>query len=153
MPESISKIIIGSDHGGFEMKALIKDGLEKRGIEIKDIGTNSAELVDYPVFAGRVAKAVSTGEFEKGVLICGTGIGVSMTANRFNGVRAALCLTVEMARLSREHNNANILVLGGRITSNETALAILDTWLSTDFEGGRHERRIDLIDDINSNID
>ena len=149
MSGSENKIIIGSDHGGFEMKEFIKGELEKRGVEIEDAGTNSSDSVDYPVYAGRVAKAVASGAIEKGILVCGTGLGVSMTANRFKGVRAALCTSVEMARLSREHNNANILVLGGRTTSTKDALAILDTWLTTDFEGGRHERRINLIDEIN----
>jgi ribose 5-phosphate isomerase B len=144
----VKKIIIGSDHAGFQMKEFIKSELEKSGIEIKDVGTYGTDSVDYPVFAGRVAKAVSDGEIEKGILICGSGIGVSMTANRFKGVRAALCMTEEMAMLSRQHNDANILVIAGRITTEETASAILRAWLSTDFEGGRHEKRIKLIDDV-----
>ncbi len=148
MSEKIEKIIIGSDHGGLEIKEFIKAELEKRSIEIKDVGTHNSESVDYPIFAGRVAKAVSVGEFEKGILVCGSGIGVSMTANRFKGVRAALCITEEMARLSREHNDANILVLGGRITTKDTVTAILETWFSTGFEGGRHVRRINLIDEV-----
>ena len=148
MSESVQKIVIGSDHGGFDMKEFIKAELEKKGVDIKDVGTHNSDSVDYPVYAAQVAKAVSKGEFEKGILICGTGLGVSMTANRFKGVRAALCTSVEMARLSREHNDANVLVLGGRITPQETASAILGTWLSTGFEGDRHIRRINLIDEI-----
>jgi len=142
------RIIIGSDHGGYELKEFIKSELDKRGIPWEDIGTNSTDSVDYPHYGVRVAMAVASGEYTRGILICGTGIGISITANRFKGVRAALCCSVEMARLSREHNNANILALGGRLTSPEDAAAILDTWLTTTFEGGRHERRVRLMDDL-----
>ncbi len=142
------KIIIGSDHGGYEFKEFIKSELGKKGIPFEDIGTHGPDSVDYPNFGAAVAKAVAGGEYERGILICGTGIGISIAANRFKGVRAALCCSEEMARLSREHNNANVLVLGGRTTPEETAAAILDTWLTTSFEGGRHERRVGLIDEL-----
>ncbi|MBD3392670.1 MAG: ribose 5-phosphate isomerase B [Chitinivibrionales bacterium] len=146
MPDTA--IIIGSDHAGYEMKEHIKAELAAKGIPFEDIGTYDTTSTDYPLWAGRVAKAVSHGTREKGIAICGSGIGASMAANRFRGVRAALCITPEMARLSREHNNANVLVLGGRITTPETATEILWTWLDTAFEGGRHERRIAQIDEV-----
>jgi len=142
------KIIIGSDHGGYELKEFIKSELDKKDIPFEDIGTNSSESVDYPNYGAKVAQAVANGEYKRGILICGTGIGISITANRFKGVRAALCCSVEMARLSREHNNANILALGGRTTVPEDAAAILETWLTTPFEGGRHERRVGLMDEL-----
>ncbi len=142
------KIIIGSDHGGYELKEFIKSELDKKGIPFEDIGTDSPDSVDYPNYGAKVARAIVNGEYQRGILICGTGIGISITANRFKGVRAALCCTVEMARLSREHNNANILALGERTTSPEDAAAILETWLTTSFEGGRHERRVGLMDEL-----
>jgi ribose 5-phosphate isomerase B len=144
----IQPIIIGSDHAGYPMKEYIKGELKREGIAFTDIGTDSTEPVDYPLYTARVAKAVSHNKNERGIAICGAGIGASITANRFRGVRAALCLTEEMARLSRSHNNANVLVLGGRITPTETAGRILRIWLDTPFDGGRHERRIKEIDEI-----
>lgn len=139
-------IVIGSDHAGFQLKEYIKEQLARRGIPYRDVGTDSTRAVDYPLYAGRVARAVSTGEYTRGIAICGAGIGASITANRFRGVRAALCVTVEMASLARGHNNANVLVMGGRITPKHTAAAILDAWLTTPFEGGRHTHRIEQID-------
>jgi ribose 5-phosphate isomerase B len=147
MPQTAA-IIIGSDHAGFPMKEYIKSELKRLGFVYSDVGTNSTEPVDYPLYAARVARAVSNGRHERGIAICGAGIGASITANRFRGVRAGLCLTEEMARLSRAHNNANVLVLGGRITPMETAGRILSIWLETPFEGGRHERRIKEIDEV-----
>ncbi len=141
-------IIIGSDHAGFAMKEFIKSLLEQKGLTYKDIGTNDTQSTDYPLFAGRVGREVSLGNFGRGIAVCGAGIGASIAANRFRGVRAALCINEQMAQLSREHNNANVLVLGGRITPKETASAILDIWLETPFEGGRHSRRIDMLDRI-----
>jgi ribose 5-phosphate isomerase B len=141
-------IIIGSDHGGYEMKQLIKAELIQRGFEVEDVGTDSSEaMVDYPLYAARVARGVAQGSFKRGIALCGTGIGASITANRYRGVRAALCITPHMAALAREHNDANVLVMGGRITSREDALQILDIWLNTPHQGGRHSRRIALIDD------
>lgn len=141
------KIAIGSDHGGFELKAKIAEYLESKGIEIKDFGTFTNESCDYPVFAKEVAIEVANGSFDRGILICGTGIGVSIVANKVKGIRAALCFDTFCAKMSREHNNANILCLGQRVLSQDLALEIVDIWLKTDFEGGRHQRRVDLIEE------
>lgn len=141
------KIAIGSDHGGFELKAKIAEYLKSKGIKIKDFGTFKNESCDYPVFAKEVALEVANGSFNKGILICGTGIGVSIVANKVKGIRAALCFDTFCAKMSREHNNANILCLGQRVLSQDLALEIVDIWLKTDFEGGRHQRRVDLIEE------
>jgi len=137
-------IIIGSDHAGFALKEALKGTIAG----LTDIGTDSDASVDYPDFGARVARAVSKGEFERGILVCGSGVGMSIVANRFPGVRAALCTDVETARLSRMHNDANVLVLAGRRTDAETALAIVEVWLTTPFEGGRHEQRLNKIRNI-----
>jgi ribose 5-phosphate isomerase B len=129
------------------MKEYVKSLLTEHGIRFDDIGAHSEERTDYPYFAAKVARAVSKGDYERGILLCGSGIGASITANRFRGVRAALCITQEMAKLSRLHNDANVLVLGGRITTREEVEKILRTWLTTGFEGGRHEHRIRMIDE------
>lgn len=142
------KIGIASDHGGFELKEYLKEYLKKSGIEVSDFGTNSEEPVDYPIYGERCARAVANGEVERGVVCCGTGIGISIAANKVKGIRCALCTDENMARLSRQHNNANMLALGGRTTSNEEAQKILDAWLITEFEGGRHQWRIDMIENI-----
>jgi RpiB/LacA/LacB family sugar-phosphate isomerase len=139
------KVIIGSDHGGFELKEDLKAQLADLKIEVVDVGTSSAASVDYPDFGSAVAAQVSSGTFDRGILICGTGIGMSMVANRFPGVRAALVHDLYTARLSREHNDANLLVLGGRTTGKGLAREILKVWLETSFEGGRHARRVDKI--------
>ena len=139
------RIIIGSDHAGFALKEALKPVLEGSGISVTDVGTDSEAAVDYPDFGKKVAAAVSTGRFPRGIMICGSGIGMSIVANRFPNVRGALCLDQETARLSRLHNDSNILVLAGRKTDPETAKKILQTWLETPFEGGRHKRRIDKI--------
>ena len=139
-----SKIIaIGSDHAGFEAKQTVKSVLEKNGYKWKDFGTHEKESCDYPDYARTVAKAVSRGDFEKGILCCGSGIGVSMVANKVRGARAALCHNAETAKLSREHNNSNILCFGERTTEPELVPAIIEAWLNTEFEGGRHARRVD----------
>jgi ribose 5-phosphate isomerase B len=140
-------IIIGSDHAGYELKEEIKKHLEKLGIAYKDVGAPSVSPTDYPVYISEVASAVSNGEFERGIAIDGIGVGASIVANRYPKVRAALCSNSDIARLSRAHNDANILVLGGWTTSAWHAERILDAWLSTRFEGGRHQRRVALIDD------
>lgn len=140
------KIAIGSDHGGFEFKAKIADYLKSKNIEVKDFGTFSDESCDYPVFAKEVALEVSKGAFNRGILICGTGIGVSIVANKVKGIRAALCYDTFCAKMSREHNNANILCLGQRVLAQDLALEIVDIWLSTEFEGGRHEKRVNMIE-------
>jgi ribose 5-phosphate isomerase B len=140
-------IIIGSDHAGFEMKEDIKAELQMRGIHFVDAGAHVMDLDDdYPVRIAQVAQEVARGTYPRGIALCGAGVGASIAANRYRGVRAALCTSVEMARLARAHNDANILVLGGRTTPKETAAAILDTWLQTEFEGERHQRRVKQLD-------
>jgi len=138
------KIIIGSDHAGFSLKEALKESFGG----MVDAGTYSEDSVDYPDFAARVARAISSGEFERGILICGSGVGMSIVANKFPGVRAALCTDTDTARMSRMHNDANILILAGRRTDVETATAIVKVWSNTEFEGGRHKRRLDKIKNI-----
>lgn len=145
---SNKKIVIGSDHGGFELKNYIIRLLNAEGYKVIDKGCNSEDSVDYPVYSAKVANAILNNEAKLGVLICGTGIGISIAANRFKGIRAGLCTSVEMAKLTRLHNNANILALGGRTTSKEDAKSILEAFLKTDYEGGRHERRVSMIDEV-----
>lgn len=139
------KIAIGSDHAGFVLKQEIIKHLKDHGYEVIDVGTESMESVDYPDYAMEVAKLVGSGSIGRGILICGTGIGMSIAANKVAGVRAALVDSVELARLSREHNDANVLALGSRIINEETAVQIVDTWLAADYAGGRHQQRIDKI--------
>ncbi len=143
MKESEIPIIIGCDHAAFAMKERIKSYLEERGFSVEDAGTHSESSVDYPDIASRVAGAVSRDLFPRGILMCGTGIGMSMAANRFPGVRAALCGDLFGAAMSRRHNDANILVLGGRVIGDVLAIEIVKTWLDTPFEGGRHQTRLD----------
>jgi ribose 5-phosphate isomerase B len=141
-------IIIGSDHAGYKLKEHIKRILETLGIPFEDVGVNNEAPSDYPIYSARVASKVSSGVFKRGIAICGSGIGASMVANRFKNVRAALCVTPEMGTMSRSHNDANVLVLGQRITTFETASEILRQWLTTPFEGGRHVHRIEQIDTV-----
>lgn len=141
-------IAVGCDHGGYELKEYLVEELKNMDYRILDMGTNGPESVDYPEFAAKVAKAILNGDASKGVLVCGTGIGISMAANRFRGIRAALCTSVEMAELTRLHNNSNIIAMGGRTTSNELALEMLKTFLNTEYEGGRHDRRVNDIDNV-----
>lgn len=141
-------IAIGSDHGGFELKQEISAHLEKRGLSFKDFGTFSPDSCDYPVFAKAVAEAVASGECDRGILICGTGIGVSITANKVRGIRAALCGDCFSAEATRLHNDANILALGARVVGPGLALKIVDTFLDTPFSGDeRHIRRISMIEE------
>jgi len=142
----MDQIIVGSDHGGFELKEQLKESLVDRDFEITDVGCFSLDSVHYPEIAQKVAGRISSGEFGRGILICGTGIGMSVAANRFPNVRAALCHDYLTARLAREHNDANILVMGGRVLGIETAINILETWLQTAFDGGRHLTRISMLD-------
>ncbi|MBU2055152.1 MAG: ribose 5-phosphate isomerase B [Proteobacteria bacterium] len=142
------KIIIGADHAGYRLKETLKPFLVEMGLAVTDAGTDNEQAVDYPDFAAKVAGAVAAGIFPRGILICGSGVGMSIAANRFPGVRAALCRDEETARLSRMHNDANILVLAGRKTDPETARAIARTWLDTPFEGERHQQRLDKIMEI-----
>ena len=139
-------IAIGCDHGGFELKQKIMQHLEARGLEYFDCGTFSSDSCDYPIYAKAVAKAVAAGECERGILICGTGIGVSITANKVPGIRAALCTDPLMARLTREHNDANVLALGAAIVGDMLAFEMADVFLSTEFSGGeRHVRRVGML--------
>jgi ribose 5-phosphate isomerase B len=142
------KVAIGSDHAGFELKEFVKNLLKEKGYEVIDVGTNSQERTHYPIYAKKVAKMVSEGEVDRGVLICGSGIGMSIVANKFKGVRAALCHNVYSAKYSRLHNNANILCLGGRITAQDLTKEIVEVWFSTPFEGGRHSDRLKIIEEI-----
>lgn len=135
-------IAVGSDHGGLELKQAVCELLQKRGLDRADYGTNSSDSVDYPDFGAKVASAVSTGEVESGILICGTGIGMSIVANKFAGVRAALVHDEFTAQMAKEHNNANILVLGGRILSVEQGVKLVEIWLDTTFAAGRHQNRL-----------
>lgn len=138
-------IAIGCDHGGFALKEAVRKHLEEKGIEVKDFGCYSTESVDYAIHAAKVAHCVADGEAEYGVLICSTGIGISMAANKVKGIRAALCCDTHAAEMTRRHNNANILCMGGLVIDEKTGLDILDTFLSFEFEGGRHQRRVDQI--------
>ena len=137
------KIAIASDHGGFKLKEALKSRFAD--VEWLDLGTNSEDSVDYPQFGKAMGEAISNNEIAQGVLICGSGIGISIAVYRFPAVRAALCTTPEMAALSRQHNNANVLVLGARIIDEATAIECLETFIKTDFEGGRHERRVEQL--------
>jgi len=140
------KIAIGSDHAGFLYKEKIKQHLAQLGHEVQDLGTNSEVSVDYPLFIRPVAEAVGRGEVERGIVLGGSGNGEAIVANRVRGVRCTLCWNTESARLGRAHNNSNCLSLGGRMVSEAEALAIVDVWLATPFDGGRHQRRIEMID-------
>ena len=139
-------ILIGSDHAAYQMKETIKSYLENQGYAVQDVGPQDTGSVDYPDFGIAVACAISSGKFKRGILMCGTGLGMSMVANRFPGVRAALCNDIFSAALSRQHNDANILVMGGRVIGDVLAQEIVKVWLHTDFEGGRHQNRIDQVD-------
>ncbi len=139
------KIALGADHAGYELKDKIGRHLRQKGVEVRDQGTNSGESVDYPDYARLVAHDVSRGRADLGILVCGSGIGMAMTANKIAGIRAANVCSEYQAQLSREHNNANVLTLGARILKDDEALRIVDTWLATAFAGGRHERRVEKI--------
>jgi ribose 5-phosphate isomerase B len=140
------KIAVASDHAGYRYKELIKQRLTEQGHEVRDFGTDSAESVDYPDFIRPAAAAVARGEYERGIVLGGSGNGEAMAANRIRGVRCSLCWSAESARLARAHNNANVLSLGERLLAEDEALAIVDTWLAGGFDGGRHQRRIDKLD-------
>jgi len=145
------RIALAGDHGGFRLKEVIKSYLEELGIEYIDYGTFSEESVDYPDFAYKAARAIVNGEADRGIFICGTGIGISIAANKVRGIRAALCYNVYAAEMSRHHNDANVLCLGGRVIGDELAKRIVKAWLETPFDGGRHERRIRKIAEIEKN--
>jgi len=139
------KIAIASDHGGLELKKEIIRYLEEKNIEYKDFGNFSTESVDYPDYAFPCAEAVARGEYDRGIIVCGTGIGVSIAANKVRGIRAALCHDTFSARMTRMHNDSNVLTMGGRVVGPGLAIDIVDVWLNTEFEGGRHKRRIEKI--------
>ena len=141
-------IALGSDHGGFALKQELMKHLDARGLEYKDYGTYSDASCDYPVYGKAVAHAVASGECERGIIICGTGIGISMAANKVKGVRAALCGDCFSAEMTRKHNDANVLALGARVVGPGLALKIVDTFLENEFEGGRHARRVALLSEI-----
>jgi ribose 5-phosphate isomerase B len=142
------KIALGADHAGYDLKQLLKDHIEKSGHQVKDLGTHASDSVDYPDYAREVAHDVARHDSDFGVLVCGSGVGMSITANKVAGIRAANVGSEQAARLSREHNNANILALGARVVREADALKIVDAFINTPFAGGRHERRVDKIAQI-----
>lgn len=142
------RVAIASDHGGFALKEEIKGYLTQIGVDYEDLGVGSPAPVDYPEIAWTVAQKVARGEFDRAILICGTGIGMCIVANKVKGVRAALCHDVFSARMAREHNDANILTMGGRVIGSELAKVIVETWLGSEFAGGRHKRRLDRIREL-----
>lgn len=142
------KIAIGNDHVAVEMKNLVKEHLESKGYEVVNFGTESGERANYPVYGKKVADAVASGECDFGVLICGTGVGISLAANKVKGIRACVCSDPYTARLTRQHNNANIIAFGARVIGPELALMIVDEFFGAEFEGGRHQTRIDMISAI-----
>ena len=141
-------VIIGCDHAAFPLKETVKNFLVDAGIPVEDAGTHSEDSVDYPDYGAKVAGSISTGKFTRGILLCGSGIGMSMVANRFPKVRAALCNDLFSAIMCRKHNDANVLVMGGRVLGETLALEIVKAWLETDFEGGRHQARLDKFDKL-----
>ena len=144
------KITIGADHGGYLLKNLIVDHLKTNGHEVQDCGTHTSDSGDYPNFAKEVTSSITSETAELGILVCGSGIGMSMAANKVNGIRAALCFNAYMGRMTRAHNNANVLCLGERVLGSGTALDIVDAFVNTQFEGGRHQRRVDLVTELES---
>ena len=148
----MEKIAIASDHGGFDLKKNIISFLLNKGWVVDDFGAPSTDPVDYPDYGIKLAEAIIDKKFVRGILICGTGIGMSIVVNRFSGIRGALCSDVYTAKMCREHNDSNILIMGGRVISVGSAMEILDTWLNTEFEGGRHKRRLDKIKEIDANL-
>ena len=150
MNEQKTPIIIGCDHAAYPLKEKVKKFLTSRGIEVEDVGTDSEKSVDYPEFGKKVASMVSNSNFKRGILLCGTGVGMSMVANKFSHVRAALCTEPFSAEMSRRHNDSNVLVMGGRLTGETLALEIVRVWLETPFDGGRHQERLNQFDTIDS---
>lgn len=149
--KNTSPIVMGSDHAGYALKEFIKNYLTASNFEVEDCGAFSEDSVDYSDFGIKVAEKIASGDFNRGILVCGTGLGMSMVANRFKNVRAALCSDIFSAMMSRQHNDSNILVLGGRVIGEELAKEIVHVWLKTPFEGGRHQKRIEKFDTIKSN--
>ncbi|MBQ9067207.1 MAG: ribose 5-phosphate isomerase B [Clostridia bacterium] len=141
-------LAIGCDHGGLELKNEILKHLDERGVAYKDFGTFTPDSIDYPEIAVKVCGAITSGEAENGILVCGTGIGMSMAANKIDGIRAAVCGDTFSARFTRRHNDANVLCMGGRVTGPGLALQIVDEFLDNEFEGGRHQKRVDMVMDL-----
>ena len=139
------KIVLANDHSAVDLKKEIKEYLEEKGYEVIDVGTNSTESCDYPVYGAKVAKAVASGEVEQGILICGTGVGISLAANKVKGIRCVVCSEPYSAKLSKQHNNTNILAFGARVVGIEMAKMIVTEWLNAEFLGGRHQKRVDMI--------
>lgn len=142
------KVVIANDHGGVALKKLLVDHLAGQGHDIVNLGTDTSDIVRYPLFAAKAAQLVRSGEVERAILVCSTGIGMSIIANKFKGVRAALCTDSYMAKMTRKHNNSNVLCLGGKITGDNLALEIADVWLATEYEGGRHDISLGIIADV-----
>ncbi|WP_088227181.1 ribose 5-phosphate isomerase B [Desulfosporosinus sp. FKB] len=142
------RVVLGADHGGYELKEAIRGHLESQGYKVLDVGTHSTDSVDYPMYGFAVGNAILKGEADLGIAVCGTGQGISIAANKLPGIRSVVCTETFSARMAREHNNANVLALGGRVVGVGLALDIVDIFLKTEFSGGRHERRINLITDF-----
>ena len=145
----IKKIAVGCDHVGYELKPVIVEHLKTRGIDVVDYGTDDIERTDYPVYGRSVAEAVAEKNVDGGILICGTGVGISIVANKIKGIRAVVCSEPYSAKLSKEHNDTNILALGARVVGSEMAKMIVDAWLDAEFEGGRHKARVSMIESVN----
>ena len=142
------KIAMGNDHSAIELKNIIKDFVESKGYEVIDFGTNTPESCDYPVFGEKVGRAVASGEADLGIVICGTGVGISLAANKVKGIRACVCSEPYTAKLSKMHNNSNVLAFGARVVGSEMAKMITEEWLDAKYEGGRHQRRVDMLMEI-----
>jgi ribose 5-phosphate isomerase B len=148
----MKKIAIASDHGGFDLKEAVIAHLLNDGLEIDDLGPSNEDSVDYPDYGIKLAEIIIKKKVERGIVICGTGVGMSIVVNRFPGIRGTLCSDIYTAKMCREHNDSNILIMGGRVIGKGLALDIVDTWLNTVFEGGRHQRRLDKINEIDGNL-
>ena len=142
------KIAMGNDHSAIELKNIIKEFVERKGYEVIDFGTNTPESCDYPVFGEKVGRAVASGEADLGIVICGTGVGISLAANKVKGIRACVCSEPYTAKLSKMHNNSNVLAFGARVVGSEMAKMITEEWLDAKYEGGRHQRRVDMLMEI-----
>ncbi|MBT5472404.1 MAG: ribose 5-phosphate isomerase B [Nitrospina sp.] len=148
----MKKIAIASDHGGFELKVTVIASLLNKGWEVDDLGPANTDSVDYPDYGIKLAESILEKKVERGIVICGTGVGMSIVVNRFPGIRGTLCSDVYTAKMCREHNDSNILIMGGRVIGEGLASEIVDTWLNTEFEGGRHQRRLDKINEIDAHL-
>ena len=145
---SVKKIVVGCDHAAYELKLKVIEHLKERGFDVTDVGTNSSDSCDYPVFADALCKKLQSGECERGILICGTGIGMSIAANKHAGIRAACCSEAYSARLTREHNDANVLCFGARVVGEGTAIDLVDVFVDTEYMGGKHARRVAMLDEL-----